>query len=292
LASHLRNHAAPFVKWAGGKGQLLKQLAPYLPERFGRYVEPFVGGGAVFFHLYRQGRLDGRDVVLIDRLEELIDCYRIVRDEVGALLAALEPHEAAKLDRDHYYRVRAWDRQPGYGERARVERAARFIYLNRTCYNGLYRVNRKGQFNVPMGRYRNPTVRDVDRLRAASTALQGVTLLADDFCRCLDVAEAGDLVYFDPPYQPLSQTANFTAYTAGDFGEDDQWRLAEVFRELDARGCRLLLNNSDTPSIRRLYDGYEQIRLFASRPINSKTSRRGAVAELLIVNEHARAEEG
>jgi DNA adenine methylase len=243
-----------------------------------------VGGGAVFFHLYRRGRLDGRDVVLIDRLEELIDCYRIVRDEVDALIDALEPHEAAKLDREYYYEVRAWDRQPDYHERSDVERAARFVYLNRTCYNGLYRVNRKGQFNVPMGRYRNPKVRDTDRLRAASAALQGAVLLADDFGRCLDVAEAGDLVYFDPPYHPLSQTANFTAYTAGDFREDDQRRLAEVFAELDARGCWLLLNNSDTPLIRQLYDGYEQIRLSANRPINSKGGRRGAVAELLVVN--------
>jgi DNA adenine methylase len=284
LTSQRRARALAFVKWAGGKGQLLQQLAPYLPRHFGRYIEPFVGGGAVFFHLYRRGRLDGRDVVLIDRLEELIDCYRIVRDEVDALIDALEPHEAAKLDREYYYEVRAWDRQPDYHERSDVERAARFVYLNRTCYNGLYRVNRKGQFNVPMGRYRNPKVRDTDRLRAASAALQGAVLLADDFGRCLDVAEAGDLVYFDPPYHPLSQTANFTAYTAGDFREDDQRRLAEVFAELDARGCWLLLNNSDTPLIRQLYDGYEQIRLSANRPINSKGGRRGAVAELLVVN--------
>jgi DNA adenine methylase len=204
----------------------------------------------------------------------------------------LEPHEAAKLDRDHYYRVRAWDRQPGYDERSDVERAARFVYLNRTCYNGLYRVNRKGQFNVPKGRYRNPTVRDVGRLRAASAALQGATLLADDFGRCLDVAEAGDLVYFDPPYHPLSQTASFTAYTAGDFGEDDQRRLAEVFAELDARGCQLLLNNSDTPLVRQLYDGYEQVLLSASRPINSKTSHRGAVPELLVTNDRGHRGKG
>ncbi|HSJ58595.1 MAG TPA: Dam family site-specific DNA-(adenine-N6)-methyltransferase, partial [Anaerolineae bacterium] len=205
--------AGPFVKWAGGKGQLLSQLDPYLPPHFGRYVESFVGAGALFFHLYNRGRLAGLDVILIDSLAELIDCYRVVRDSVDELIAGLEQHEAHKHDPDYYYAVRAWDRHPGYQERGDVERAARFIYLNRTCYNGLYRVNRKGQFNVPFGRHANPAVCAPGRLRAASQALQGVTLLAADFSRCEQFAAAGDLFYFDPPYHPLSSTAHFTGYT-------------------------------------------------------------------------------
>lgn len=276
--------ASPFVKWAGGKGQLLTQLDPYFPPRFGRYVEPFVGGGAVFFHLYSRGLLDGKEVVLIDRLAELIDCYRVVRDSVDDLIAALAQHETLKSDKEYYYHVRAWDRQADYAQRSDVERAARFIYLNRTCYNGLYRVNRKGQFNVPFGRYRNPTVCAADRLRATSRALQGVTLVAADFGRCDQFARAGDLVYFDPPYHPLSSTAYFTSYTAHDFADAEQRRLAALFRALDDRGCRLILNNSDTALIRTLYSSYAIHELKAARPINVRADRRGHINELLVVN--------
>lgn len=279
---------SPFVKWAGGKGQLLLQLEPYLPASLAGYVEPFVGGGAVFFHLYRQGRLRGKEVVLIDSLEELINCYRMVRDQAEALIAELGRHEAGKTDREYYYHVRAWDRQPDYARRSDLERAARFIFLNRTCYNGLYRVNRRGEFNVPFGRYRNPTINDPANLRAAGHALQGVRLLAGDFERCLEVAGVGDLVYLDPPYHPLSETASFTSYTAGDFGVDDQQRLAEVFRRLDRQGCQLMLSNSCTPLIEELYAGYEQIQVRASRPISARADRRGAIAELLVLNRYRR----
>ena len=279
---------SPFVKWAGGKGQLLAQLDPYLPARLAGYVEPFVGGGAVFFHLYRQGRLRGKKVVLIDSLEELINCYRVVRDQVEALIAELGRHEAGKTDRDYYYQVRAWDRQSDYGRRSDVERAARFVFLNRTCYNGLYRVNRSGEFNVPFGRYRNPTICDAANLRAASHALQGVQLLADDFSRCLEISGAGDFVYLDPPYHPLSDTASFTGYTAGDFGVEDQRRLAGMFRQLDRRGCQLMLSNSSTALVEELYAGYEQVQVHASRPISARADRRGLVAELLVLNRYPR----
>ncbi len=279
---------SPFVKWAGGKSQLLSQFESYFPASFGRYVEPFVGGGAVFFHLYNQGRLAGKETVLIDQLEELINGYHAVQSQVEALIAELGRHEPHKLDAEYYYRVRAWDRDPAYAARSDVERAARFLFLNHTCYNGLYRVNRRGQFNVPFGRYRNPTVYDGENLRAVSRALRGVRLLVADFTRCLDWAEPGDFVYLDPPYHPLSDTANFTSYTSADFGVDDQQRLAALFRELDRRGCQVMLSNSCTDFVRRLYDGYEQVQVQAIRAISSRGDDRGAIPELLVINRYER----
>ena len=277
---------APFVKWAGGKGQLLSQFEPYFPPSFGRYVEPFVGGGAVFFHLSRQGRLAGKQVILVDRLEELINVYRAVQGRVEDLIAELQRYEPHKTNPDYYYEVRAWDRQADYARRSDLERAARFLYLNRTCYNGLYRVNRQGQFNVPFGRYHNPTICDAGNLRAASLALQGVRLLVDDFARSLEMAGAGDFVYLDPPYHPVSDTANFTSYTSADFGLQDQQRLADLFFELDLRGCQVLLSNSATDLVRELYEGYEQVEVQAIRAISSKGNERGAISELLIMNRY------
>jgi DNA adenine methylase len=279
---------SPFVKWAGGKTQLLAQYEPYFPATFGRYIEPFVGGGAVFFHLIQQGCLEGRMVVLIDHLEELINCYRVIQGQVEDLLTALREHKPHKGDASYYYQVRNWDRSPDYAQRSDLQRAARFLFLNRVCYNGLYRVNRRGQFNVPFGRYRNPTVCDADNLRAVHQALQGVTLLVGDFERCLEVAGAGDLVYLDPPYHPLSDTAHFTSYTSRDFEIQDQQRLARLFQELDRRGCQVMLSNSSTALVRDLYDGYEQIQVEASRVISSKADGRGAIPELLVVNSYER----
>lgn len=279
---------SPFVKWAGGKGQLLAQFAPYFPARFERYIEPFVGGGAVFFHLYNQGRLAGRPVVLADHLEELINCYRVVQNRVAELIAELQRHEPYKREPAYFYQIRHWDRDPDYHRRSDVERAARFLFLNHTCYNGLYRVNRQGRFNVPFGRYRNPTLGDADNLRTASRALQGVTLLVGDFERCLEFAAAGDFVYLDPPYHPLSDTASFTSYTAADFGAADQRRLAELVRELDRRGCQVMLSNSCTAPVQELYAGYEQVQVQAVRAINARGDRRGATPELLIMNRYER----
>lgn len=273
-----------FIKWAGGKSQLLSQFDPYFPVSFGRYVEPFVGGGAVFFHLYNQGRLAGKEIILLDRLEELINCYRVIQTGVEELIAALQEHEPHKREADYFYQVRNWDREPGYARRSAVERAARFIFLNRTCYNGLYRVNRRGHFNVPFGRYRNPTICDAANLRAVSKALQDVRLLVGDFERCLEVTGAGDLIYLDPPYHPLSETANFTSYTSQDFDAEDQRRLARVFRELADRGCYVMLSNSATDLVRELYRGFVQIEVSALRAINSKAEGRGAIVELLILN--------
>jgi DNA adenine methylase len=276
--------ASPIVKWAGGKAQLLSQFEPHFPASFGRYVEPFVGGGAVFFHLHNQGRLEGKDVVLLDRLEELINCYRVIQRRVEDLIDALREHEPHKMDAGHFYKLRAWDRQPGYGLRSDVERAARFIFLNRTCYNGLYRVNRRGQFNVPFGRHQNPNVCDAENLRAVCHVLQGVELLVGDFALCLEWARQGDLFYLDPPYHPRSTTASFTSYTLSDFGVEDQQRLARLFRDLDQRGCQVLLSNSATELVRDLYSGYEQIAVEANRAISSKVDGRGPIVELLVTN--------
>ena len=274
----------PFVKWAGGKAQLLSQMAPFFPASFRRYIEPFVGGGAVFFHLFRQGRLADQKGVLIDSLEELINCYCTIQSNVEGLIAELRRHGPHKHDREYFYAVRAWDRSPDYAQRDGIERAARFLYLNRICYNGLYRVNRRGEFNVPFGRHHNPTICAADNLRTVSQALQGITLLAGDFTRCLETAAAGDFVYLDPPYDPLSGTANFTSYTSDDFGAADQRRLADLFRELDRRGCLVMLSNSSTPFSRELSGGYEQVEVQAIRAISSKGNARGPIPELLVMN--------
>jgi DNA adenine methylase len=262
--------ASPFVKWAGGKARLLAQYEPHFPASFGRYIESFVGGGAVFFHLYRQGRLQRKPVFLMDSLEELINCYRVIQRGEDELIAALQGHDRHKADADYYYEVRAWDRTPTYTQRTDAERAARFIFLNRVCYNGLYRVNRKGQANMPFGRYHNPKVCDVANLRAVHAALQGVTLLVADFEHCLD--------------HPLSPTANFTGYTCGSFGVDQQQRLAQVFRQLGRRGCHVMLSNSATDLVEQLYQDYRPVAVQASRPINSNPGKRGSVCELLVKN--------
>jgi DNA adenine methylase len=278
----------PFVKWAGGKTQLLSQYDPHLPATFRRYIEPFAGGGALFFHLYNQGRLVGKRATLIDNLEELVNCYRVIQRDVETLIAALQAHEAHKGDAGYYYDVRAWDRRPDYAQRTGIERTARFIFLNRTCYNGLYRVNQRGQFNVPVGRHHNPTICDAGNLRAVHRALQDVTLLQGDFSRCAALAGPGDFVYLDPPYHPLSDTANFTSYTSGDFGIEDQRRLAKLFRELDQRGCQVMLSNSHTSLVEDLYEGYVQVQVQAIRAISSKASGRGSISELLVMNRYER----
>ncbi len=275
---------SPFVKWAGGKTQLLSQFEPFFPVSFGRYIEPFVGGGAVFFYLCRAGWLAGKESMLIDNLEELINCYRVIQNRVEDLISELQRHEPYKHDKEYFYQVRAWDRVPGYAQRDEMERAARFLFLNRICYNGLYRVNRRGQFNVPFGRHSNPTVCAADNLRAVSRALEGAVLLTGDFTRCLETAAAGDFVYLDPPYDPLSDTAHFTSYTSNGFGAEDQRRLADLFRELDSRGCQVMLSNSSTGFIRELYGGFRQVEVQATRAISSRGSARGAIPEYLIMN--------
>jgi len=274
--------AQPFLKWAGGKGQLLEQYERFFPAaRGGRYFEPFVGSGAVFFHLRRRDLFE--EYTLSDANEDLINCFRVVQQDVDALIARLEEHRRAH-DKTHYYAVRALDRDPAWKATPPVERAARMIYLNKTCYNGLWRVNSKGHFNVPMGRYKNPDIANADRLRAASEALRGVRLEVRGFEAVKDAAAPGDFVYFDPPYHPLSATASFTSYAADDFGPDDQRRLAEVFAALDSQGCRVMLSNSDTPFVRDLYPSFRIETVCARRAINSASGKRGPVSEVVVLN--------
>ncbi len=266
-----------FVKWAGGKTQLLEQFKPYFPEEINRYIEPFVGGGAVFFYVKK--RFGPKEVILSDNVEELVNCYVVVRDNVDELVELLKVHKS-RHSKDYYYKIRAMD----VVDLDNVERAGRFLYLNKTCYNGLYRVNSKGMFNVPMGRYKNPSILMEEKLREANSLLQGVTVKHQDFGCVLDDARKGDFVYFDPPYYPLTDTAYFTSYTPHNFLEEEQTRLADVYRKLDNKGCQVMESNSDTVLINDLYGGFRVEAAKARRMINSDATKRGAINEVLILN--------
>lgn len=275
--------ARPFLKWAGGKQQLLADYEPYFPSAFRRYFEPFLGGGAVFFHLRKTGRLPGA-VYLFDNNEELINAYTAVRDNPEELIKVLAVHQE-KHCREYYYEIRNLDRQKGALNALNdLERAARTIYLNRTCFNGLYRVNKKGHFNVPIGRYKKPNILDAELLKVDSSALQGVTIGVKDFRSVVELAEPGDFYYFDPPYYPLSKTANFTGYTAGNFSEQDQRDLAAVFTSLTAKKCFCMLSNSYTPFVLELYKKFRIETVRAKRAINADSSGRGAVEEVVVLN--------
>lgn len=268
----------PFLKWVGGKGQLLGSLLERVAAAgaFRTYHEPFVGGGALFFELHRQGALrDG--AVLSDKNPHLLEVWQVVREDVDALVSALAHHKARHCE-DYYYQVRA-ERSPD-----RVARAARVIYLNKTCFNGLYRENRRGDFNVPFGRYTDPPILDEENLRACSLALRDVDLRCHGFEAAADGVGARDFVYFDPPYVPVSKTSVFTEYQKDGFGEADQRRLAQVFRELSQRGARVMLSNSWSPLVFECYGEYTLHQLSAARNLNSKADRRGAVSEALVEN--------
>jgi DNA adenine methylase len=265
---------APFLKWAGGKRQLLAHIEALVPERIDTYFEPFLGGAAVFFRLAAGGRF--RRAVLADANPELVYCYQAIRDDVDGVIGELGKF---RNNRELYYRVRR--RDPS--KLSPTARAARLIYLNRCGYNGLYRVNSSGQFNVPFGRYRRPVICDVDRLRAASAALQKARIVCSDFASTLRTVGPGDFVYLDPPYVPLSATSSFTAYAKGPFGSRDQERLADVLRKLASQKVPALLSNSDCETTRTLYRGFDAIlSVPARRAINSVGHRRGPVDEILV----------
>jgi DNA adenine methylase len=271
------------VKWAGGKTQLLDQLDSLYPPApsVNRYIEPFVGSGAVFFHV--RELLQPGEAILADGNEELINAYSAIRDDVEKVIRHLVLHRKAH-SKAHYYDVRG-------ASRARLSeagRAARLIYLNKTCFNGLYRVNSRGEFNVPMGRYDDPPILDAANLRAVSAALRRVNLKVAHFRETLGYARKGDFIYLDPPYHPLSATSSFTSYSVNggrsSFEASDQEELAGVFAALARRGCRVMLSNSDCPLIRRLYRGYDIRTVLARRSINSKAERRGRIHEVVVLD--------
>jgi DNA adenine methylase len=277
-------HCYPFVKWAGGKSQLLSELDSMIPSEFNRYFEPFLGGGAMFFHLISDRNMRF-SAYLSDINEELIMAYRVVKNNVNELIQILKRHgrEYNRNPSTYYYKLR--DEIKPVTE---IDRTARFIALNKTCFNGLYRVNRSGIFNVPMGRYKNPLICDASNLENISKALRysKAAIKVNDYKSALLKAEKDDFIYLDPPYHPTSPTANFTGYSNYGFGDNDQLQLAKLFVELNDRKCNVLLSNSDTPLIRKLYSDFSSHikEVNVSRVINCKASRRLGHKELLISN--------
>jgi DNA adenine methylase len=265
----------PFLKWAGGKSKLISQYIPYIPARFDNYYEPFLGGGAVFFYL-ASNRANYK-AILADINSELINAYCCVRDRVEELILLLAEHQTSH-SKDYYYEVR----KQNIG--TTLENAARLIYLNKTCFNGLYRENSKGEFNVPIGKYKNPTICNSEVLRSVSSSLQSTRLEVRPFDAVLNYANAEDFVYFDPPYYPLSPTSNFTAYSSYCFNENDQIRLKETFAKLARRGVKVMLSNSDCPFIREVYKEFNIHEILAPRAINSNAKKRGKITELLITS--------
>jgi DNA adenine methylase len=300
-----RRGLRPFLKWVGGKRQLLPVLRRFYPSAFGRYFEPFVGSGAVFFDLLGQGALDGRGVTLSDDNADLVGCYRRVADSLDQVIAELEQLAAGhrRDGREHYLRVRdqrfnplraAWRDGGADLDRYSSELAAMLIYLNRTGYNGLFRLNGSGEYNVPPGRYDNPKIVDRALLTMAARALAAPNLVVRKagFDRVLDDARNGDFVYFDPPYAPLSATANFRGYTGRSFTDVDQQRLQQIMIELAHRNVMVVLSNSTAPEVTELYErnaeaqaaGLRAWRVPARRAVNSRADRRGAVQELVVAN--------
>lgn len=272
----------PFVKWAGGKRQLIPILNENLPESFGTYFEPFLGGGALLFHILTER--NGQKCSISDLNSDLILAYATIRDRIDELISSLKKHERCyhKNSKSYYYSVRYSN------PRSEIEKTSRLLFLNRTCFNGLYRVNSKGKFNVPLGRYTNPNIVNEDNLRLVSEVLQSsrISIKCRDFESVLQDAKKGDLVYFDPPYQPVSSTANFTSYTNKDFTSDDLFRLGEICTKLDSKECKVMLSNSDSKEVSAMFEGkaWKIQRIQANRAINSNSKKRTGHFELLIKN--------
>ena len=274
----------PFLKWAGGKRQLLPEIVKYVPKltRKHTYYEPFIGGGALLFELQPP------KAVINDSNKELINCYQVIEDSLDELMEELRKDKYSNSETS-YYDMRDLDRSTKkYATLSEVEKAARIIYLNKTCYNGLFRVNSQGQFNVPFGRYKNPNFLDDAVLRAVNKYLKRDTieLLTQDFAKAVQSAKRGDFVYFDPPYDPVSETASFTGYDVNGFNRDEQERLKEEFDALHKKGCKVMLSNSCTDFIMDLYKDYQDtiIKVRATRSINSNALKRGRVDEVLVLN--------
>lgn len=271
----------PIVKWAGGKRQLLPSIRPLLPPADwtrASYFEPFIGGAALLLALTPDNG------AINDVNQELINVYQMIKQQPDRLIEELRKH---RNDEDYYYEIRAWDRNPeAYASMSPIKRAARLIYLNRTCYNGLYRVNAGGQFNVPFGKYKRPNIVREAAIRNMSSYLNhaNIRMMDGDFADAVQEARAGDFVYFDPPYDTLTPTAAFTSYAKGGFGRPEQQRLANVFKELSDRGVYVMLSNHATDYIQELYKGYRIQTVKARRSINSKGDGRGVINEVIIMN--------
>jgi DNA adenine methylase len=267
----------PFLKWVGGKRQLMSEIEPLMPSKISTYYEPFIGGGAVF--LAQQPK----KAVINDYNAELINVYKVVRDNVEELIEDLATH---RNESDYFYSVRVQDRQEGFDQLSELKRASRVIYLNKTCFNGLYRVNSSGEFNTPFGRYKSPNIVNETVLRAVSNYLNNndIALLSGDFEDALKGIRKGAFVYLDPPYDPVSKSSNFTGYVEGGFDSNQQERLRDICIKLNDKGVNFLLSNSATPFIKDLYKDFEIIEVDAKRYINSVASKRGSVSEVLVRN--------
>ena len=279
-----KNAPKPFVKWVGGKRQLLQQFRSrilYPPEGFNpktaTYFEPFVGGGAMFFDI------KPKKAVLSDMNSELITTFNVIKKDVESLIKKLKYHKT-KNNKEYFLKIRSKDIK----NLSALDIAARFIYLNRTCFNGMFRVNSSGQFNVPYGKNSNPMICDEDNLRKVSKSLKNIKVLHEDYKKVLDRAKKGDFVYFDPPYYPVNKTSSFTSYTKEAFLEKEQMELSSTFLELHNRGCFVMLSNSNTPFIKELYSNLSKKitinKVYATRSINSKGSGRGEIREVVIIN--------
>ncbi len=298
----LQNEAKPVLKWAGGKGMLLPQLSQHFPNKLRcgaikRYIEPFIGGGAVFFELSNTYSL--QEAYLFDINPELVILYNVIKKDVDKLIAELfdlqEAYRNSKDKKAFYYQMRdeynRFDKNVNtvFYQEAFIHRAALTVFLNRTCFNGLFRVNSKGLFNVPMGKYKNPRILDKDNLRAVSEALQKATILQTDFSKALDYVNEDTFIYYDPPYRPLNATS-FTTYAVSDFDDNEQRRLKDVFAKADKKGALQMLSNSDPtntandPFFDILYKDFNIYRIFAKRMINADPNGRDGVRELLITN--------
>lgn len=271
---------APVLKWAGGKRQLLKEIRKHIPDKFSTYYEPFLGGGAVLFEL------QPNRAVVNDINEELMNVYLVIKDHVEELIEELKKHDKEN-SREYYYEIRSLDRDKDkYNQLSNIQRASRIIYLNKTCYNGLFRVNSQGQFNVPYGRYKNPDIVNEVTLRAVSNYFNkaNITFKCGDFEEAVKGARKGSFVYLDPPYDPVSDTSSFTGYDINGFDKEEQIRLKNLCDKLNKKGVKFLLSNSATDFILDLYKDYNITIVQANRAINSKANKRGKVDEVLVKN--------
>ena len=273
--------AKPFLKWVGGKGQLLTQFEGLLPKTYNSYFEPFIGGGAVFFSI------NPKKAHINDINKTLVQTYIHIKNDVKKLIESLKKLEDEFLAKDtearkeFYYLIREKYNSLSHED---FEKSLYFLFFNKTAFNGVYRENSKGGFNVPIGSYKNPKIVDEENLRAVSEILSNTKITSGSFVDAVKNAKAGDFVYFDPPYHPLSETSSFTSYSKDSFSKDDQIKLRDLFIELDKKGVYVMLSNSSAPFIQEIYSGYKQIPVFASRMINSKADKRGKISEVVIIN--------